>query len=825
MASKRNFAASLGDWSANHRKTAIFGWLIMVVLVTVLGGAAGQQSMTEADYGTGDSGKAERILQDHDLSPPAEELILVQSDDFSVTDPEFRSTVDEAVAAIKKTDLVTGVQNPNTTKVVSEDKHSALIQYEVKGDPETAPDRIEPVIDAVEETEKSADGVTLGQYGSATGLKSINDSLGEDLLRAELTALPVSLAILLVVFGAVMAALLPLLLAVTACVAAMGLLAVSSQFVPVDGMTTSVMFLMGLAVGVDYCLFYLRREREERAAGRDKETALHIAAETSGHSVLVSGITVVVAMAGMFLSGLTVFEGFAMATIEVVLIAVLGSMTVLPAAMAALGDKMQKGRIPFVSRRREAAVAAGTPQQSNKLLRGVLARPALFAVAGSVLLLALAAPALGMKTEKLGTDKLLPPDDPMVSVSEQISEKFPGTPAPAGVVIESDDIKSAEVTQAIENLKKEALASGHAKQPIETKVHDSENVAEISVPLAGNGNNGKSKDALEALRGEIIPKAFDSTDDTVLVRGELAFSEDYSDALSGSIVPVFAFVMGVTFLLMLFTFRSPVIALTAIVLNLMSVGAAYGVMSAVFQHGWGDVLVGTEAPGAIESWMPLFVFVVLFGLSMDYHVFVVSRIREAHDQGVSTRDAIEHGIRSTAGVVTSAGLIMVAVFAVFGTLAMQDFKQLGVGLAVAVLLDCTVVRAMLLPSVMALLGEANWKPRRFQAAAEAPPAAVPGAPQGAYGQQAFAAQGYQPAAGVPPQAPQQSDRNTVQLQWQPGQLPPPQGQPAQQQPQAGQQQPQQQPQQAQPQQPPSRLGNDNTMIISDPNRIDDLYNR
>ncbi|AXK33652.1 MMPL family transporter [Streptomyces armeniacus] len=814
MASKRNFAAALGDWSANHRKTAIFGWLIMVVLVTVLGGAAGQQTMTEADYGTGDSGKAERILQEHDLAPPAEELILVHSDELTATDPEFRSTVDSAVAAIKKTDLVTAVQNPNTTKVVSKDKHSALIQYEVKGDPETASERIQPVIDAVKDTEESADGVTLGQYGAATGLKAINDSLGEDLLRAEMTALPVSLGILLVVFGALVAALLPLLLAVTACVAAMGLLAVSSQFVPVDGMTTSVMFLMGLAVGVDYCLFYLRREREERTAGRDKKTALHIAAATSGHSVLVSGITVVVAMAGMFLSGLTVFEGFAMATIEVVLIAVLGSMTVLPAAMAALGDRVQKGRIPFVSKRRDAAVAAGTPQQSNKLLRGVLARPALFAVVGSAMLLALAAPALGMKTEKLGTDELLPPDDPMVSVAQQIGDEFPGTPSPAGVVIESDDIKSPEVTQAIAAFKKEALASGHAQKPIQTKVHDSENVAEISVPLAGNGSDAKSKDALEALRGEIIPKAFDPTGDTVLVRGELAFSEDYSDALSGSIVPVFAFVMGVTFLLMLFTFRSPVIALTAIVLNLMSVGAAYGVMAAVFQHGWGDALVGTEAPGAVESWMPLFVFVVLFGLSMDYHVFVVSRIREAHDQGVSTRDAIEHGIRSTAGVVTSAGLIMVAVFAVFGTLAMQDFKQLGVGLAVAVLLDCTVVRAMLLPSVMALLGEANWKPRRFQAPVEPP--------QGAYGEPApsLQTQAFQPAPGVAPQASQQPEA-TVRLrgaqlpgQGQPGQQPQPVGQPQG----AGQPQPT-------GQQPPARVDNDNTMIIVDPSRNDDLFRR
>ncbi|MGY0061503.1 MMPL family transporter [Streptomyces sp. LZ34] len=709
MARHRNFAAALGDWSARHRKTAVFGWLILVVLVTVVGGAAGQKTLTNADYGTGDSGRAERILQDADLAPPAAELVLVHSDKLTADKAEFQAAVTATVNAIKKTGLVKNLHDPNTTQVVSQDKHSALIQYDVKGDPDTAADRIQPVIDAVKKTDTAHDAVTLGQYGAATGLKEINDSLGEDFARAEMTALPVALGILLVVFGAFVAAVLPVLLAATACVGAMGLLALTSQVVPVDGMTSSVMFLMGLAVGVDYCLFYLRREREERAAGRDKDTALHIAAATSGHSVLISGITVVVAMAGMFLSGLTVFKGFAFATIEVVLIAVIGSMTVLPAMMAMLGDRVEKGRIPFIARRRQARAAAGAGRRNNALLRGVLARPGVFAVLGAALLLALAAPAVGMKTEKLGTDKLLPADNPMVSVSERIGKEFPGAPAPAGVVVKSNDIDSPQVTQAIADFRKAALGSGQTGKQIDVTVHAKENIAEISVPLVGNGTDATSKKALKELRDTLIPDTLGKVSDTTtLVRGDLAFSEDYNDQLKSSIVPVFAFVMGVTFLLMLVSFRSPVIALTSIVLNLLSVGAAYGVMTAVFQHGWGASLVGTEAPGALESWMPLFVFVVLFGLSMDYHVFVVSRIREAYDRGASTRDAIAHGIRSTAGVVTSAGLIMVAVFAVFGTLAMQDFKQLGVGLAVAVLLDATVVRAILLPSVMALLGRANW---------------------------------------------------------------------------------------------------------------------
>ncbi|WP_425245450.1 MMPL family transporter [Streptomyces sp. NEAU-NA10] len=712
MAAKRNLAAALGRWSAEHRKTAVFGWLVLVVLVMTLGSAAGQVNLTEADYGTGDSGRAERILQDAGLTEPAAELIHVHSDELTADSPQFTKAVTDTADAVEATGLATRVRTPDTTRLVSADKHAVLITYDVKGDPDTAADRIQPVIDAVRKTDAAHTDVTLGQYGAATGLKAINDSLGEDFVRAEYTALPVSLGILLAVFGALVAALLPIALAVTACVGAMGLLALTSHVVPVDGMTNSMMFLMGLAVGVDYCLFYLRRQREEREAGRDNATALQVAAATSGHSVLISGITVCVAMAGMFLSGLTVFEGFAIATIEIVVIAVLGSMTVLPALMAMLGDRIGAGRIPFLGRRARRA-AAGTPRNSL-LLRGVLARPGVFALLAAAVLLALAAPALGMKTEKLGTDKLLPADNPTVKVSRQIEKDFPGSPAPASVVVKATDIDSAQMKQALADFEAKALASGRTGKSIDVTVHAKENIAEVSVPLAGNGSDATSKKALTTLRETLVPDTIGKVDGTTaLVRGDLAFSVDYNDQLRKSIVPVFAFVLGVTFLLMLFSFRSPVIALTSIVLNLLSVGAAYGVMTAVFQHGWGASLVGTEGIGAVESWMPLFVFVVLFGLSMDYHVFVVSRIREAYDRGATTRDAIAHGIRSTAGVVTSAGLIMVAVFAVFGTLDMQDFKQLGVGLAVAVLLDATVVRAVLLPSVMLLLGKANWAAPSF----------------------------------------------------------------------------------------------------------------
>src|SRR5690606_4895796 len=341
--------------------TALFGWLFAVIALTVLGGMTGQKSLTEADYGTGESGRAARLLVDAGITTPAPEMVLVHSGEHTAADPEFKKAVADAIAAVDGTGLAQNIGDPYKTGAVSEDRHDALIQFAVKGDPDTAADRIQPVIDALAETEDAHPGVTLGQYGAASGLKGINDSLGEDFTRAEFTAVPVALGILLVVFGALVAALLPLILAITACVAAMGLLALSSQLVPVDAMTNSVLLLMGLAVGVDYCLFYIRREREERAAGRDKESALRIAAATSGRSVLVPGLTAAAATSGMFLSGLTVFEGFAIATIEVVLIAVLGSMTVLPAVMAMLGDRIDAGRIPGLRRRAAVRTADQKP--------------------------------------------------------------------------------------------------------------------------------------------------------------------------------------------------------------------------------------------------------------------------------------------------------------------------------------------------------------------------------------------------------------------------------------------------------------------------------
>ncbi|MDL4818340.1 MMPL family transporter [Actinomadura opuntiae] len=699
---RRNVAAALGGWSARHRLTAVLGWLLFVVLASVLGGAAGQVAMADHEQGAGASAHAEKIIADAGIDDPDSETVLL-------TGPAGAPETARAVAAVRANVQATGKVTDLKPDVVARDRRHVIVQFTVKEAPDGAPDPLPAIEDAVAKAQRDHPSVRIGEFGGATADAWFDNALGKDFARAEMTAVPLAIGILLVAFGALLAAVLPVVLAFTAYLAAGGLLAVASHAVHVDDTTNSVMLLMGLAVGVDYCLFYLQREREERRRGRDREAALAIAAATSGRSVLVSGLTVMVAMSGMFLSGLLMFKGFAVATILVVCIAMLGSVTVLPALLSMLGDKVEFGRVRLP--RRRAGRRAGRREERagvvGALLKPVLARPGIAAVLSAGLLLALAAPALGMKTAKLGIDQQIPSGEKIAQTYTELNRAFPGNPEPALVVVKARDIDAPRVTAAIGELKRRALASGEMNAPIEVTVHRQADVAEIEVPLAGSGSDAASKHALETLRKTIVPQTVGRVADAP-VTGQLAWSTDYNAQLKRALVPVFLFVMGVTFLLMLVFFRSVAIALTAIALNLLSVGAAYGVMVAVFQHGWGDSLVGTRGAGALESWIPLFVFVVLFGLSMDYHVFVVSRIREARDRGLDTARAVGEGVRATAGVVTGAAVIMIATFAIFGTLSMQDFKQLGVGLAVAVLIDATVVRIVLLPSVMALLGRANW---------------------------------------------------------------------------------------------------------------------
>ena len=446
--------------------------------------------------------------------------------------------------------------------------------------------------------------------------------------------------------------------------------------------------------------------------GRDEQAALEAAAATSGRSVLVSGLTVMAAMAGMYLAGNKTFASMATGTIMVVAVAVLGSLTVLPALLSKLGDKVMKGRVPFVARRRESG---SEPRLWSAVVDRVLRRPLASVLVSGGLVVALAIPAFGLHTSLPGLQGL-PSGLPIVKTLNRIETAFPGGPLPAYVVIQGDNVTSPQVQTAINSLERQALATGQIHKPFKVQVNDRHDVAVVSMPLSGKGTDSASYRALDTLRNDVIPATIGSGGEIkAQVTGMTAQSKDFNDSMSSHAPIVFAFVLTMAFLLLLVTFRSIVLPLTAIALNLLSVGAAYGVLALVFQHTWAEGLLGFKSTGAVTSWLPLFLFVILFGLSMDYHVFIISRIREAYDKGMRTDQAIAHGIKSTAGPVTSAAVVMVAVFAIFATLGALEFKQLGVGLAVAILIDATVVRAVLLPATMKLLGDANWYlPKRLE---------------------------------------------------------------------------------------------------------------
>jgi RND superfamily putative drug exporter len=708
---KLGLAAAMGAWSARHRKTAVFGWLLFVVLAAYLGGVHGSTKVTDSESMPGEVARAAKILDDAGIRTPAGETVLVQSAALTADAPAFRALVEQTATAVRATGKAADVRSPYDTGAVSADRHAALLQFTVVGaDRDEAVANVPAVLSAVAGVQAAHRDVVVEELGEASSGKWVQDQFKNDFQRAEWTAVPLALGILLIAFGALVAAVLPVLLALTAFIAAGGLVALASGMLHTSDDASSVMLLVGLAVGVDYCLFYLRREREERAAGRDAATALQVAAATSGRAVLVSGVTVVVAMAGMFLTGIADFQAMSFATIVVVVTAVLGSLTVLPALLSMLGDRVEKGRLPLLHRLRPAdGAAAAGGRVWNALLTPVLRRPLAATVLAGGLLLGLAAPMLTMHTANLTFQQQLPADNALVATSKRIQAAFPGSPAPATVVVKATAIDSPAMRQAIADLQTKALASGRMHGPIQVTVHKEQNIAVIDIPLAGSGNDAASTAALTALRRDVVATTVLKVPGTEApVTGSTAGSHDFNRQMSDAMIPVFGFVVAFAFLLMLCSFRSLGIALTAVVLNLLSVGAAYGVLALVFQHGVGASLFGTAGVGAVESWVPLFLFVILFGLSMDYHVFVVSRIKEAHDRGLATRAAVSYGIRSTAGVVTSAAVIMVGVFGVFGTLSMQSMKQMGVGLAVAVLIDATVIRAVLLPAVMSLLGERNW---------------------------------------------------------------------------------------------------------------------
>jgi RND superfamily putative drug exporter len=703
----RSLAARAGRWSAQHRKKAIWGWLAFVLVAFMIGSAVGTKTQTAAQSGVGESGRAARTV-DNAFPKHQVEQVLVQSNSVTATGLSFRAVVGDVqrrLTAVPYTKSFESPYAPGNAGQISGDGHSALLRFEIAGDENKAADRVGATLKATAAAQAANPQFTVAQVGDASINKQVNDSIGKDFQRAFVTSLPITLVILLIAFGALVAASIPILLALTAVLATIGLVAVTSHFSPVDSSINEVILLIGLAVGVDYSMFYLRREREERESGRSEEASLAAAAATSGRAVLVSGLTVMIAMAGMYLGGASTFTSFATGTIIVVAVAVVGSLTVLPALLAWLGDRVEKGGVPIIKR---MPWNAGERGIWARILTPALQRPLLSAMAAAGLLIVLAIPAFSIHTATPGTESL-PQNLSTVKTYNQVQKVFPGGPIPAVVAVSAANVTSPRVSGAIADLRRQVAANRLFQQPVTTEVNPDRTVEEIDIPLAGNGSDAKSSAALAQLRDRLVPATIGQVPSaTADVGGFTAESNDFNDTMKSHLPLVFAFVLTAAFLLLLVTFRSIVIPIKAILLNLLSVGAAYGVLVWIFQDGHLQSFLGFQSNGSIVPWMPIFLFVVLFGLSMDYHVFILTRIREAFDGGRTTEDAVTHGIKTTAGVVTSAAVVMISVFAVFATLSLQMFKQLGVGLAVAVLIDATIIRGVLLPATMKLLGDWNW---------------------------------------------------------------------------------------------------------------------
>ena len=529
-------------------------------------------------------------------------------------------------------------------------------------------------------------GIAVEQFGNASMTKQLDDAAAAEEGNSQLMSFGVTLLILALTFGALVAAAVPVVLALTAVLGTSGVIALVSQALPIDDIAMPAIILIGLAVGVDYSLFYIRREREERAKGAGKLEAIDIAAATSGRAVLISGLTVMAAMAGMLLTGNSIFISMGIATILVIAVAVIGSLTVLPAVLAGMGDKLEKGRLPFIGKRQSQARES---RMWGWMTDRVMRRPKLAIIVAGGALVALTIPAFGMQTKLPGIESY-DKSQPVIQTYLKVQEAFPSEADYATVVVKAADVNARR--RQDRHRRPQARPTSRSTRP--------DTVARVDVALAGSGVDDKAMQSLEHLREDVIPAAFEGTHAaTADVTGAAAGTADFNQVMHDRTPIVFAFVLGLSFLLLLATFRSIVIPIKAILLNLLSVGASYGLLTLVFQDS------DTAIP---VSWLPLFLFVILFGLSMDYHVFILSRVREAWKSGMSTADAVSHGIKTTAGTITSAAIIMVAVFAEFATQSGLEMQQMGVGLAFAIFVDATIIRGVLLPASMKLLNDWNW---------------------------------------------------------------------------------------------------------------------
>ncbi|MGW0812450.1 MMPL family transporter [Streptomyces viridiviolaceus] len=703
----------MARWSARHPWRAIVGWLVFVVLCLGIGTAVGTHSATTADYRVGEAGRAETMAAEGQLERRSTEQVLISSRSGPLDQSAAEAAARDLTARMRGLPEVAGVAEP----VVSGDRRILMVEVALKGEERDAKDKVGALVEQTRAVGKAYPGLLLEETGSPSISKGVDQQRSDDLALSEKITLPVTLITLLIVFGSVTMAGVPLLLALSSIAAAVGLSMVASHVSPDAGVGTNVILMIGLAVGVDYTLFYLKREREERArsGGRlTSEALVELAAATSGRAVVVSGLAVVASTATLYLAADVIFSSLATGTIVVVLVAMASSLTALPALLVKFGQRQERG----VRRRTERGKPArrvrgeGGGRVWAALLRPASRHPLATLCVSVLAMLALVTPLAGLKITEMSRDTHSR-DIPAMRVYDRLNEAFPEHRVTHQVVVRAEAARAGEVARALDELARRAgddpLFAGASR----VRTSDDRRISTLELKVPYLGNSDQAYDSLDHLRKDYLPATVGRVAGAEFgVSGDVARYADYPAHQNSKLPLVLAALLLVTFAMTTYAFRSVVLGLIGVGLNLLSAAAALGLLVLVFQGTWAEDVLDFHSTGSIGSRVPLFLFVILFGLSMDYQVFVVSRIREAVLAGVPTRQAVLDGIRRSASVVTSAAVVMTTVFVSFVFLHIIEMKQIGFVLAAAVLLDAFVVRIMILPSAMLLLGDASWWPGR-----------------------------------------------------------------------------------------------------------------
>ncbi|MDF8264578.1 MMPL family transporter [Luteipulveratus flavus] len=692
-------------WSATHRGKAVGLWLLLIVLATGLAAIQGPRQATEQELSVGESAHAMKLADDAGYVDPVVENVLITAPGKA---GEAQTAAAQVRSSLRTLAAVADVSPPLRGK----GGDALLVRVTMKGDPDTAQDRVGPLERVVDGVQAAHPGIRVEEVGPASIGSDFQQWLDKDLGKATTLSLPITLAILLIVFGAIVMAGIPLVLAISSVAAGLGLWTLASQVVPDPGTTMHLLVLVGMAVGVDYSLFYLRRYREERHAGRDNVSAVHVAAATAGHSVVVSGLAVALSMAGLFIAGDAFSSAMATGAIIVVLVALVSSVTVLPAMLSAFGRFVDRPRLPVLWR-----LSNGTNGDRPRLMAAIV-RPVLRHPKAALLLCIAVLGALALPMTQMSLKSTQIEDYPRTLTTMQSYDRllaaFPDRSGVDTVVVRVPAGSEPAVQQQVAALRTQAAQRpdlfGAVDQPWRSR--DARTyVLDVNVPHPVTSS--ESRTAVTTLREQLVPRTLGSVPGAdVAVGGDAAANMDYTQRLDTRLPFVLAAVLAVVLVVMLAAYRSVAVAVMTVALNGLSVLAAFGVLTLVFQGTWAEGLLGFTSTGHVVSWVPMLLFVVLSGLSLDYHVFVVSRIRENTVLGMDTRAAIEDGIVRTAGVVTSAAVVMIAVFSIFGALSFVELKQIGVGLAVGILIDATLIRVIALPALMLLCRRFLWWPAR-----------------------------------------------------------------------------------------------------------------